>query len=158
MQRGFTLLELMVVLAIMAIITAIALLSFGDFGQKRAVRLAAAQLQQALAIARSKAIITARTYTVQFKKSGYQFLRLSRQNKWTPLQDDALSAPDAFSDKMQYTLTFKNKKEKMILIDGNGLITPFDFRISGQDTAACLSVYRNGQIKTVPCDPEASHA
>lgn len=66
--RGFTLVELMVTISVLAILVALALPSFHDFVAKQRVRNASFQLMAALVQARSQAIT--QSGTVSLKRSG----------------------------------------------------------------------------------------
>lgn len=79
--RGFTLLEVMVVLVLIGIITSFALLSAGRGPQERlaeeAQRLAALlQLQQ------QEAILASELRGIRFSRTGYALLRRDEKNNW----------------------------------------------------------------------------
>jgi len=63
-SRAFTLVELMVTIAIAAILLVVAVPSFTSFSQKRSVSLKTVQIRNALELARGLAISQKQTWTV----------------------------------------------------------------------------------------------
>jgi len=59
MQRGYTVVELVVALAIVALVTAVTLPSFGDLLDRIAVERAASEMTTAFAVARNRAVLRA---------------------------------------------------------------------------------------------------
>ncbi len=86
--RGFTLIELMVVIVIVGIITSLAALSVGRSGDDQLgeeVRRLAALCE----LASEEAIITGRQFGVHLTPQGYRFL-VYREGQWQDPQDDRL--------------------------------------------------------------------
>lgn len=78
-QYGFTLLEMMIVLLIIGIATAMASVSaFGD-NDARALRQDAKRLAQLFTVAQAEAIASGRTIVWEHSATGYRFVRLPRQ-------------------------------------------------------------------------------
>ncbi|NYT78661.1 type II secretion system minor pseudopilin GspH [Alcaligenaceae bacterium] len=78
-QHGFTLLEMMIVLLIIGIGTAMASVSaFGD-NNARALRQDARRLAQLFTVAQAEAIASGRTIVWEHTAKGYRFVRLPRQ-------------------------------------------------------------------------------
>lgn len=83
LARGFTLLEVLVVLVLIGIMTSFALLSVGRSLPERlaeeAQRLAAlTELQQ------QEAILNAEAHGIHFSSTGYTFLRQNSRGRWQP--------------------------------------------------------------------------
>jgi len=92
-SAGFTLIEMLVVLAIVAIMTAGALLSLSLLAPRDAPPPAVERLQQLLADARERAELENRAYGVRLTPSGYEFLVFdARSMTWLSLQDRRFSA------------------------------------------------------------------
>jgi len=72
-QRGFTLLEVIIVMAIMGIVAAIGIPSFSDWREKQAVRSATQALLAHLKQARIKAVADNRSVSVKFTSTSYIF-------------------------------------------------------------------------------------
>jgi type II secretion system protein H len=140
-QRGFTLIETIVVVVIISIITALAVMTFGHFNSGRKVHACAKQLQQVVLMARQQAILMPSVLGLDITNQGYEFYtyRLSAKThkaKWVKLKNDILSSPSAFSGDItakwldqKINDTFK---KKYIVFSASGDVTPFHVRISNQ--------------------------
>ena len=75
MQRGFTLLELMVVLVLVGIVLSFATLSIGDGGHERYMEEETQRLVTLMKMAREEAILRSEDWAIVFKEDGYKFER-----------------------------------------------------------------------------------
>jgi len=89
MPKGFTLIELMVVLAILGIVALIAAPSFNAFLARSKLRGAANETFADLQYARSESVQKNQVFRVEFSSAGYQIWRMSRA---TPTNKDASTA------------------------------------------------------------------
>ena len=89
MPTGFTLIELMVVLAILGIVALIAAPSFNAFLARSKLRGAAHETLADLQYARSESVQKNQVFRVEFSSTGYQIWRMSRT---TPTNKDASTA------------------------------------------------------------------
>ncbi|MDQ3283103.1 MAG: GspH/FimT family pseudopilin [Acidobacteriota bacterium] len=65
-SRGYTLVELLTTIAILGMTVSIAIPAFGNFGRRRALRAATAELRGAFALTRSRAIATGKNSALKF--------------------------------------------------------------------------------------------
>jgi len=79
-QRGFTLIEVIIVMAIMAIVAGIGITSFADWRNKQAVNSATQALMSHLKQARVKAVADNRSISVKFTSSSYVFDAVTPDN------------------------------------------------------------------------------
>jgi general secretion pathway protein H len=88
---GFTLLEVLVVLVIIGIITAMAVVSTGVLGRDREMDREAQRLQAILAQAREESMLDGRDVGLRVDRQGYDFLRYNgRIATWELVVGDAL--------------------------------------------------------------------
>lgn len=91
-QRGFTLLELLVVLVLMGIILSIAVLSLGDGGRGDQIREDARRLKALMELAGEESVLNTTPYGLELGEDGYRFLRY-RDGEWQVLEGDELLRP-----------------------------------------------------------------
>lgn len=89
--RGFTLIELMVVVVIIGVILTFAVLAIGDGGLRDKVELEARRLTALLDLAGDEAILNGRELGLYLEQDGYRFLLLTPDG-WRPPDDNLLRA------------------------------------------------------------------
>ena len=91
LRAGFTLIEILVVLAIVALITGAAVLSLGLISSQSGLRRDAERLQARLLAARERAELENRDFGVRLQSAGYQFLVFDPGTaRWLPSDDRVL--------------------------------------------------------------------
>jgi general secretion pathway protein H len=89
--RGFTLLELVVVVAIIAILASIAVLSIGNRALEDRLDSEARRLKELIALAADEAVLQGTELGFVQTREGYSFLALNREGKcegkWQPLEE-----------------------------------------------------------------------
>lgn len=88
-SRGFTLLELLVVLVMVGIILGVAMLSIGDGGRGDRIRQEGQRLAVLFNLLTQESVLNSAEYGVLLKPDGYSFVRFV-DGYWQPLQGDSL--------------------------------------------------------------------
>lgn len=151
--RGFTLLELLVVLVIVGILTGFAVLGLGNRGaslvQDEQQRLAAV-----LRAAREEALLEGRNYGIGFWRSGYAFYEL-RQGEWTGLGSDPTLRAHEWDEQLEATLLLEGLEVAMrrepperpqVFLFASGEMTPFELRLQQAGSPETERVMRLDQL------------
>ncbi|WP_156411356.1 type II secretion system minor pseudopilin GspH [Legionella oakridgensis] len=126
-EKGFTLLEILVVLVIIGITLGFALLAFGDFGEKRRVMMAAEQFANYVKLTQQQAILEASTLGIRFHNQTYQVFRFNTSGHWQAMPPKGIFHIQAVpNNTMLHWATEKKKSVSPdIIIHASGDITPF---------------------------------
>ena len=82
-SSGFTLLEVLVVLFVVAIMAGIAVMQLGSRDRDRQLETEARRLQHALELTRNEAVLSAEEWGLEVTADGYRFLRLEQdEGRW----------------------------------------------------------------------------
>lgn len=144
-RRGFTLTELMVVVAIVAILSAMAAPSFQAFVAKQRTKGAASALNEAAWLARSEALKRNTTTTFTFSASGWQVKDAA---------NNVLQTEDPLSG---VTATLKNGSTGVFTFDSYGrLATTQTIELASNNISSatkCVSVSLSGKttVKDTAC-------
>jgi general secretion pathway protein H len=153
---GFTLLEVLVVLVIIGIITAMAVVSTAVLGKDRQLDEEAQRLQAVLAQAREESMLDGRDVGVRVDRQGYDFLRYNgrvvegRVVGWEPVVGDTLLRERSLPEGLNATLRLEARElelkpraaptedepaQPQILVLASGDVVPFDLllRRDGSD-------------------------
>lgn len=142
--RGFTLMEVLVVLVIIGIMASFAVLQFGDRGADM-VSEESSRLKTLIRVAREEAILQGREYALGFSKSSYAFYSDEEDNgDWLPTQSDPALRERLLPEALTISLILEEQllelkkdlpEKPHIFIFSSGEITPFSvsFRIEDYD-------------------------
>jgi len=103
-QTGFTLLEILVVVAIAAIVTSMAMLSLPDAGPQTVLEREQARLRASLQSMCDQALLTGSVHGVRFHRRGYDFWHRSDLS-WQPLAAGRQPAAVTWPDSLSYRLS-----------------------------------------------------
>jgi len=108
-QRGFTLLEVMVTVVLIAIVAGFALLSAGGGGLQEQVAKEARRLALLLERHRQEALLRGDQRGVYFTETGYQFQVLDENGDWQPLQETEMLTEHRLPEGLLLELTVENQ-------------------------------------------------
>lgn len=148
--KGFSLIEILVVLLIVGITMGFAMMAFGDFGETRRITVTAEQFIQYVKLAQQQAILETRTLGIAFNNNSYQVLHLSQQGNWSPMGDKHIFHRQQFPKELSYRFrnTIIKHRTPQIIINASGDMTAFtlDFGTNKQTVIATISGASNGAI------------
>lgn len=136
-NRGFTLIEILVVLLIIGITLGFALLAFGDFGRERRIVVAAEYFLNYVKFAEQQAILENNTLGILMDQSNYQLLRFQPPNQWQRLSNKNVFRQQHFPSNTIIHLDMEknsgNAQNNMIVINTSGDITPFRLHLGSNE-------------------------
>lgn len=177
--RGFTLIEVLVVITIVGIVLSMAVLSLGMLGENKQLDTEVRRYVSLVELARDESMLQGREYGLELLQQGYRFVELDPLTRqWTEiLGDDVLRARelpetielDLFLEDQRIALAYdpvalnaedKDKKKikqyaPHVFIFSSGEMTPFElhFRQPVNDESAILTADIFGKLELV--DEEA---
>ena len=160
-SKGFTLVEILVVLFIISIVTSVAMLSIGRNDNKR-METFANELTQIMTLAEEQAMLQPTVLGVSLNGHTIQFTRLQaaqdgKKSQWLPLQEAALNKhviPDDIQVGIKVgsarTLASRSDESALpqIIISTNGDVTPFTIYVGkkGQKPLYAVTGEADGTI------------
>ena len=135
--KGFTLIEIMVVLIIIGVVLSFVTLSVGNGRQTQQLQQEAQRLASLLTLASQEAILQAKEFGVAFTPEGYRFYEWQGQTKWYALNNDDLFYPRTLPPAISLAFYFANEplqleekaNQPQLLLLSSGEFTPFEIRL-----------------------------
>lgn len=149
-NRGFTLIEIMVVIVIIGITVGFALIAFGDFGEGKRIQFAAEQLVNSMRLAQQQAILETSTLGLRIDSKSYQILQL-QGSQWSPMSNKGIFKITYFPHNTLITLNTPSRSPigtPSIIITASGDMTPFTlgFGSTKEGQQVVLTGRRNGDL------------
>ncbi|MBA2711123.1 MAG: type II secretion system minor pseudopilin GspH [Tatlockia sp.] len=149
-ERGFTLIEILVVVLIIGITIGFALLAFGDFGASRRAIVSTEQLSAYIKLLQQRAIIENNSLGIDINNEGYSTLRLE-QGRWQNMPAKAIFRPRTFPDNIFAYVQTRGKvtnKGPDIIIDSSGELSSFSITLGTTQKPAIATLYSgaDGQL------------
>ena len=150
-ERGFTLIEILVVVVIISITLGFAMLAFGDFGASRRAVVTAEQFSAYVKLVQQQAILETNTLGINLSKEGYDTYRFE-ESTWKLLPAKSIFHPRSFPENVIVTFKQNNATTKLknpdIVITPSGDMTEFiaDFGTAKNLTVVTLFGKNDGQI------------
>jgi general secretion pathway protein H len=109
-HRGFTLIEILVAITIVAIVLSVTLLSMNLVGNDREVRTEAERLIALLAAARDDSLFQGREFGIEFLRGGYRFVEYDPvTDQWAEIPGDDMLRRWNLPEGIELSLVLENK-------------------------------------------------
>jgi general secretion pathway protein H len=157
---GFTLLEILVVVVIIAVMTTIGMLSMGTLGADREMDAELERYADALEAALEQAQLEGRDYGVRFLPGSYEFyVYAAERQRWEVVPEDRLYALHELPDGLELRLEIEGKALQLGREAPQAPVTPqVVLFASGDVTPYRLQVHREGieRVVTVEGRPDGT--
>ena len=108
---GFTLIEVLVVVVIMGIISAIVVLGLGNLGDDRDLRTEARRMSTLIEMASDEATLQGRDFGLELMQGGYRFVEFDPlSEQWSEVIGDDLMRPRRLADGTEFDLILEDKR------------------------------------------------
>ena len=159
--RGFTLIEILVVLVIVGIVTTTALLSLRGGGEARLARAEIQQLERLVELASDEALYRALELGIEFRQGGYRFL-VWDGTTWSPVADVNAMRERSWPDVLAAQLVVEAKPVPLpmafpadnpvpqVVLLSSGEVSAFELELRAPDGGESLTVHATGTSEREP--------
>ncbi|MFC7780596.1 type II secretion system minor pseudopilin GspH [Legionella taurinensis] len=156
-KRGFTLIEILVVIVITGIILSVTLLAFGDFGAGRKAVVSAEHFASYVKLVQHRAILEVNTLGININRNGYETFRFEQGLRWQPMPKNSLFHWQAFPKHVVVSLkaAIRNRDNRPdIVINPSGDMSPFELVFGTAETPrlVVLTGEHNGELQLTNSD------
>lgn len=118
-EAGFTLVEILVVVFIIATVMSIGMLSFGVIGDDRELQTEAKRFAALFQVAQEEAIMQGREYGIEVMTTGYRFVEFDTAlGIWVDIPNDELFRQRVLPEPLEFDLYLEDKRIKLELDPG----------------------------------------
>lgn len=168
-QRGFTLLEILVVVIIIAIIASVAILSVGVLGDDREMELETERLTDTIALLQEQAQLEGRDYGLRIEGGAYEFLRFDGfEQRWADVGEDPWLRPHELPPGLAFELEIEGRpvllkkpgraeaRIPQLMAYGSGDVTPYRLTLARPDSGRRVTLIggADGMIEIERHEPE----
>jgi len=150
-NRGFTLIEILVVLIVIGVVSTVAVMSFGDFGRSRKVQVESEHFAVYLKMLQQKAILE--NHTIGLKVSDHHYEPFQFEPKgWEPFSEAQILKKQSFGANIQASefslIHTQERNNSMIIIQPSGDFDPFILFLgtAGSPKSIKIKGHRDGSI------------
>jgi len=179
---GFTLIEVLVVVVIIGIISAITVLAVGNLGDDRELQTEARRMTSLIEMASDEATLQGRDFGLELLQGGYRFVEYDPvTGQWSEVVGDDLMRPRTLAEETEFELFLEDRRVLLdidaadtaredddngrdlsddylphVLILSSGDITPFDLVIirNTDRSSVALSASVSGELKVGTSEDE----
>ncbi len=138
-NKGFTLIELMVVVAVISVVMGSVVLSIGDGGRMDRLEIDAKRMSALIKLLSEEAILKNKEYAVAVAETEYDFQELDKNEKWKPLAGDPVFHKRKIIDNAKIEMELEDFKvdfgaqkegeDAKIFLLSSGEMSPFEIKI-----------------------------
>lgn len=156
-SKGFTLIEILVVIIVVGIVSTVAIISFGDFGKTRKIQVESEHFAVYLKMLQQKAILE--NHTIGLKVSEYTYEPFQYEpSGWVPFFETQILKKQRFgANILASELSHPHTKERfnaMIIIQPSGDFDPFILFLGTESSPKTIKIigHSDGSITISEAD------
>lgn len=149
-KRGFSLIEILVVIIIIGITASFIMFAVGDFGASREVTTSAEKLKNYITLLQQRALLSGENLGLKINNEGYEAYQFSN-NKWQPLPKKGIFHFYFFPKKMRVDIKPNPLNSPQIYIYNSGEVSEFtlNFNTASEEKSLKLIGFKNGNLTLV---------